>query len=223
MYPNCLNYYNTEDFNKMKYENKMKVFGQGIVNVKPDTAELIISIITEGKELEIAQKRNTQISEQVIENVESQGVLQKDIQTQNYSINMQYDYIEGKQVFRGYIITNTLKIMVRDINNVGKVIDAAVEGGANTINNISFTVSDAAKYYNIALKLAIKDSQNKALAIADKLNVNINIVPVQIVEQVSNVATPLMTASFKAAAAPPIEAGENKIVANIEAVFNYYK
>lgn len=223
MYPNYFNY-NTEEYRKLSDENKLKVFGQGVVNVKPDMAEVIIGVITEGIKLEAAQAENAKITEQVIENIKKQGVGQKDIQTQSYSINMKYDYIDGKQVFSGYVVSNSLKVLVRDINNVGEVIDAAVEGGANAINNISFIVSDTSKYYNLALKLAVKDAQNKAMTIADKLNININIVPVQIVEQPGTAAVPLMTASYKtAAAAPPIEAGDNKIIANIEAVFVYYE
>lgn len=224
MFPNYMNYYNAEEFKKMKYANKLKVFGSGAVNVKPDMAEVIISVITEDKELEAAQKLNAKITEQVIENIMKQGVSKKDIQTQSYSINMKYDYIDGKQIFRGYIVTNSLKVIIRDVNSVGKVIDAAVQGGANSINNISFIVSEPSKYYNLALKLAIKDSQSKAMAIAEKLNVSISEVPIQIVELSSNVVTPLMTAGLKASTtATPIEAGENKIIANIEAVFSYYE
>lgn len=224
MFPNYMNYYNAEEFKKMKYPNKLKVFGSGAVNVKPDMAEVVISVITEDKELEAAQNLNAEITEQVIENIMKQGVSQKDIQTQSYSINMKYDYIDSKQVFRGYIVTNSLKVIIRDINSVGKVIDAAVQGGANSINNISFIVSEPSKYYNLALKLAIKDSQSKAMAISEKLNVSISEVPIQIIELSSNVVTPLMTSSLKASAtATPIEAGENKIIANIEAVFSYYE
>jgi uncharacterized protein YggE len=223
MYPNYFNY-NAENYKSLSDKKKLKVFGQGIVNVKPDMAEVVIGVVTEALKLEAAQAENAKITEQVIENIKKQGVAPKDIQTQNYSINMKYDYVEGKQVFKGYVVNNSLKVLIRNINNVGNVIDSAVEGGANSINNINFIVSDTSRYYNLALKLAVKDAQNKAMTIADKLNVNISIIPIQIVEQPSTAAVPLMTASYKTAAAvPPIEAGENKIAANIEAVFSYYE
>lgn len=107
---------------------------------------MVIGIITENVQLEIAQQENVKITEQVLANIKSMGVSSKDIQTQNYSINIIYDYIDGKQVFRGYKVTNYLKVLIRDINAVGEVIDAAVKGGANAINNVSFIVSDTARY-----------------------------------------------------------------------------
>lgn len=222
MFPNYSSDGNWGGIESLKYRNRLKVFGQGIVNVKPDMTEVVIGVITENAQLELAQKENARITQQVLYNIKSMGVASKDIQTQNYSINTKYDYIDGKQIFRGYTVTNNLRVLIRDINTVGEVIDAAVKGGANAVNNISFIVSDTSRYYNEALRLAINDAQNKAMAMASKLKVNINMVPIQIVEQRGSTITPLTT-SFKAtAAATPIEAGENKIVANIEAIFIYY-
>lgn len=200
---------------------RLKVFGEGIVNVRPDMAEVVVGIITENAKLEVAQKENANITQQVLENIKSMGVASKDIQTQNYSINVKYDYIDGKQVFRSYEVSNYLKVLIRDIKTSGAVIDAAVKGGANSINNISFIVSDPSRYYSEALKLAVNDAQNKALAIAYKLRVNINIVPIQIVEQTGTAISPLKTSFKTAESATQIEVGENKIIAKIEAIFTY--
>lgn len=221
MYPEHFNYCRGEGLREVMYGNKLKVLGQGIVNVKPDMAEVIIGIITESIQLEIAQKENANITQRVLENIKNTGVAPKDIQTRNYSINVKYDYIDGKQVFRGYIVSNYLKVVIRDINKVGEVIDAAVKGGANAINNVNLIVSDTTRYYNEALALAVKNAQNKALQIASTLKVNINLVPIQIVEQGSNIIPPLASSFKTAAAVTPIEAGENKIIANIEGIFVY--
>jgi uncharacterized protein len=221
MYPTHINYCNNEGLEYQIYRNKLEVLGQGIVKVKPDMAEVVIGIITESTQLEIAQKENTMQTQKVLDNIKVMGIPPEDIQTQNYSINIKYDYIDGKQVFRGYTVSNYFNVLIRDISIVGQVIDAAVNGGANAVNNVRFIVSNISIYYNEALKLAVKDTQNKAMAIASKLKVNINMVPIQIKERGSNPISPLTT-SFKASAVvTPIEAGENKIIANIEVVFIY--
>lgn len=221
MFPKHFNYCNGEELEYQVCGNRLKVFGQGTVYAKPDIAEVGIGIMTENVELEIAQKENAKITEQVLDNIKSKGVASKDIQTENYYINVKYDYIDGKQVFRGYIVSNYFKVIIRDINTVGEVIDAAVKGGANIVNNVSFIVSDTSSYYSEALRLAINNAQKKAITIANKLKVNINMVPIQIIEQGSNTITPLV-ASFKASATvTPIETGENKIIANIEVIFEY--
>lgn len=214
--------YNLRGEESVKNPNRLKVFGDGIVNAKPDKAEIEIGVITENKQLELAQKENAKITQQVIDSIKNMGVLEKDIQTKNYNIRTKYDYIDGKQEFRGYEITNYLKVVVQNINDVGKIIDTSVKNGANTVDNINFIVSDRSKYYNEALKLAIEDAQNKALVIGNKLKVKVNIVPIQITEKGIGRENSLTAITFKATdGSTPIEAGENKITAAIEAIFIY--
>lgn len=216
------NYYNRADLDVSKSDNKLKVYGQGIINVKPNAAEAVIGFITEEKELEIAQERNAKTTQQVIDSIKSMGVLSKDMQTQNYNIIAKYDYVDGKQVFRGYEVSNYLKIFITSINDIGEIIDTAVKNGANTVNGINLIVSDSSMYYNEALKLAVDDAQDKAVVMANKLKVKLNIIPIQIDERGRNNTSPVTTVTFKSADGNiPIEAGENKIIANIEAVFIY--
>lgn len=217
------NYLNGGETEGCRVYKKLKVFGEGSVSVKPDIAQISIGVTTEDKQLETAQQENARITQQVIDVIKSMGVTSKDIQTQVYDIQPQYDYIEGRQVFRGYRVINILKVVVRDLEKVGVIIDAAVKAGANTVNNISFTVSDQRRYYEQALRLAIEDAQKKAFAVGDKLKVRINPVPVNITEQSVNVGIPFSPMVLKASteAATPIEAGENEIMARIEAIFIY--
>jgi len=150
------------------------------------------------------------------------GVLPKYIQTKTYNIRPNYDYIDGRQVFRGYEVSNYLKILISNINFAGEIIDTAVKNGANTVSGINFIVSDQTNYYYEALNLAVEDAQNKASVMANKLNVKLNIIPIEINEQDKG-SIPLLTAmTLKSVnGATPIETGENKITADIEALFVY--
>jgi len=214
--------YNLDDYDNTKYGNKLKVFGKGIISVKPDVAEVVLGVITENIQLEVAQEENAKIMKQVINSIEEIGVLPKYIQTQNYNIRPIYDYINGRQVFRGYEVSNNLKVVINDINSVGEIIDTAVKTGANTVSGINFIVSEQTKYYYEALRLATTDAQNKASVMANKLKAKLNIIPVEIKEQDKGTVTPLGVMTFKSVSgATPIEAGENEITADIEAVFVY--
>jgi uncharacterized protein YggE len=214
--------YNLDDYDSAKYGNKLKVFGKGILSVKPDVAEVVLGIITENIQLEVAQQENANITQQVINSIEEIGVLPKNIQTQNYSIRSNYDYINGKQIFRGYEVSNNLKVIITNINSAGEIIDTAVKNGANNVSGINFIVSDQTKYYYEALRLATTDAQNKASVIANKLSVRLNIIPIQINEIDKGTITPLGVMTLKqASGSTPIEAGENTITADIEAVFIY--
>lgn len=211
-----------DDYISGKNHSRLKVFGKGSINVKPDAAEVGIGVITENIQLEAAQEENAKITTQVINSIKAIGVLPKYIQTQNYNIRPTYDYIEGKQVFRGYEVSNNLKILIRNIDLVGEIIDIAVKNGANTVSGISLIVSDQTKYYYEALRLAIVDTQKKASVMANELNVNLNVIPIQIIEQDKGNITPITGITFKyESGATPIEAGENKVTADIEAIFIY--
>ena len=214
--------YNLNDYSYMSSTNKLKILGKGEVYVKPDMAEVIIGFTTENLQLEIAQEENAKIMTGVINSIMELGVLPKDIQTLDYNIRANYDYSEGKQIFRGYEVVNNLKITVTDINSIGQIIDTAVRSGANNVRGMNFIVSDESVHYYEALGLAIEDAQNKGIIIANKLDVQLNITPIQITEKFTQNIVPLQTMIFKAAnASTPIEAGKNRISAEIEVVFLY--
>lgn len=205
-----------------KATNRFKVLGKGTVSVRPDVAEVVIGVTTENLQLQEAQEENAKKVQQIIDGVKGIGVLPRHIQTERFSIRPSYDYIDGKQIFRGYEVSNSLKILIKDLSSVGEIIDTSVKNGANNISGIGFSVSDITKYYYEALRLAVEDAQNKASIMANKLKVKLNNTPIEINEQDKGTIAPLTVAAFKSIAEnTPIEAGENKITADIEAVFIY--
>lgn len=205
-----------------RYYNELKAFGEGTVSVRTDAADVTIGVITENKNLEAAQSENSKITKQVIDGIKDSGVASKDIQTQGYNISPKYDYSDGKQVFRGYEVANITRVHVRDINAIGKIIDTAVKNGANNIGNITLSVSNPEKYYNEALSLAIEDAQSKAITVANKLKVSLNLIPIKIIEQEKSNVVNLKVMTYKVSGdSTTIEAGENKIIANIEVIFVY--
>lgn len=222
MYTQGVDYKYTCEAENSINKGRLQVFGQGSVNAVPDKAQISIGVITENEQLETAQKENAGKTQQVIDSIRTIGVPSKNLQTKNYSIVPKYDYVEGRQIFRGYTVTNELNVIIDNMDTVGQIIDAAVKAGANSVNNITFLVSDTSKYYNEALKLALKDAQSKAIVIASRLKIKLNIIPAKITEQGSSTILPVMMSLKASQTVTPIEAGENKIIANIVALF-YYK
>lgn len=201
---------------------KLKVAGTGKINVKPDMAVVVLGVSTENKELELAQKENAKIIKKITDALKKTGVSSEDIQTQSYTISPQYDYVDGKQIFRNYKVVHTLKITIEDIDQVGEIIDTAVKKGANIVNNISFTLSDPSKYYQIALTAAIDDALKKAMTIGKKLNVDVSKTPLYIVEKNYQYASPVEYSLAKGAEmTTPIQVGQIHVIAEIEAVFHY--
>lgn len=214
------NYYSPRQHNFEK--GRMRLNGLGVLKVEPDIAIVTLGVITEDKNLEKAQKENAIRTNRVIEGLKDIGINEEDISTLSYNIEPQYDFVEGRQKFRGYKVSNILNVKVKDINKVGEVVDKAVQSGANSVSNIKFTAENIDSYYNKALKLAIRDVVLKAVEVSNKLNVQLNKTPLNIVEK-SLVEVGESTISVKAySAATPIVPGEMNVVARIEAVFCYY-
>lgn len=141
----------------------------------------------------------------------------------NIFISPEYDYVDGKQVFRGYRVVNSFKVIFRDLNMIGKTIDAAVASDINVVNNITFTVENTEKLYNQALKIAVKNAQGKANELGEALNIIVNKIPVKITEERQEVRLIGKQALYTA----PIEGttikeGEIEISASVKVIFNYF-
>jgi len=201
---------------------KLKVEGTGSVKVQPDMAVVTLGAVTENMQLKTAQEENATRINGIIETLNRMGISPEDIQTQAYAITPQYDYVEGKQVFRGYRVVHTLEVIIRDMDRIGEIIDEAVQNGANQVSGIRFTVSDPPRYYRQALEAAVDDALVKARTLGGKLNITVSPVPVRIIEEVYQAGGPIVPYSLQMAeAATQIQTGRIEITARIDAVFAY--
>lgn len=200
----------------------MKVYGKGSLKVMPDIVNITIGVVTEDKQLQTAQRTNAEKMKQVIETIKSFGIEDNQIQTITYSINPVYDYVDGKEIFRSYRVTNIVKVNMKNLERVGEIIDSAVTAGANYVGDIEFTTSDPEKYYKRALMIAIRDAVEKAIVVGETLGVSVYKIPVSIKEQTQGFALVMQKVQVASLqASTPIEAGELEITASVEAEFAY--
>ncbi|WP_181833213.1 SIMPL domain-containing protein [Bacillus taeanensis] len=209
-----------------KENHTIKVTGKSILSAKPDQAVLSLGIVTEDMEVQTAQKQNALISNQVINALHNMGIEEDEIETESYTIEQMYDYPNGEKVFRGYKVKHMLKVTVKDLSRVGEIIDAAAQNGANVINQVEFEVSDRNYYYQEALKQASLNARKKAETIANSLGLTINRIPLWVVEEsvqfeTPRYPTPVLYAAAPAEAATPIQEGDIKITASVQAMFEY--
>lgn len=199
------------------------VVGNGTVAFQPNYVQLQLEVNTEGKNVSEAQQVNANIMNKVIQSILELNIPREDIQTVAYNIMPNYDYVEGKQVFRGYEVTNAIIVKVADTSQVGTVIDTAVQNGANRVSAIQFKVENSNPYYQQALRLALQNAQTKAETIAEKMKLELYPHPIEIVEE-SVVAQPVLYKSVAMAEqnfTTPIEQGQITISATVRVKFQY--
>lgn len=197
------------------------VSGMGRVRVKPNVANATIGIEVVATSLaEASAQANSKMSA-VIEKIKSMGVADKDIQTTNYSVNPITQPSRQGETPRitGYRINNQVSVTVRKLDDLGKILDAAVAAGANSIYGISFSVDDPKPHQEQARAAAVKEAQDKAATLAKAGNVTLG----KIVWMNEGVAQPrpLLRAATSLAVAEsvPIETGELEIVVSVEVRF----
>jgi uncharacterized protein YggE len=97
------------------------------------------------------------------------GVDEDDIQTQYFSIDQVTRWDDDEPVVIGYRVTNMVTAKIRDMDNIGAIIDAVAEAGGDYIrvNNIAFSVEDPSEYYEEARAEAMADAKDKAEQLAD--------------------------------------------------------
>ncbi|MDF2523794.1 MAG: hypothetical protein K0R31_1435 [Clostridiales bacterium] len=204
-----------------RWAGKLKLEGRGSIQAEPDIATVVLGVTSENMQLKAAQEENARKVTNVLNTLKALGIANSDIQTRTYQAEPIYDYIEGKQVFRGYRVLHSLEITIKDIERTGEVIDRAVESGANIINSISFTISDTTSMYQQALNAAIDDAKAKAISVARKLNIAISQVPVQIIEQSLPPEGPIPYTVQAVQAQTPIQPGQIEITAQVEVIYYY--
>ena len=147
---------------------RIQVTGTGSVFGKPDLILVNMGVSAERKSVEEARDEAALVMQKVLDSLKENGVAEEDIQTRRFTIHPQYDYIERKQVLRGYLVTNMVSVKVRDIDSVGEIIDDAVTAGGDLlrVQSITFTIDDPKELQSKARIEAMKDARDKAETLA---------------------------------------------------------
>lgn len=141
------------------------------VDVAPDTATIGAGVTTEAPTATEALRQNSAEMQKVIDRIKALGVAEKDIQTTGINLNARYDYDQQsqRQVFRGYQASNRVSVILRKIDDTGRVLDALVEAGANDLSGPNFSIDDDTAAKDAARKRAVARAEAQAKAYAAML------------------------------------------------------
>jgi uncharacterized protein len=91
-----------------------------------------------------------------------------DIQTASFNVSILRNYSENVDptAVTGFEITNQLRVTVRDINQLGELLEPAVNAGTNSIYGVNFYVDDRTAAVSEARVEAVKDARTNAEELA---------------------------------------------------------
>ncbi len=206
-------------------DEKITVSGTATVKLEPDMVMITLGVSATNEDVLSAQQEVNAVMNQVIEVLTNDmAIPTEDIATTEYRINESYEYnsLKGRSEKIGYSATALLSICVRDIDQAGNVIDAAMKTGANQLNGVEFMSSDQRDARDQALTLAVQDGMRKAKVIAAAAGISLPVVPSSIEEAsmstygaVSNSTYMMMEATADSAAGTTLQAGMLSVTAKV--------
>lgn len=202
----------------------MTISATGVAAGKPDVATVNVGVLTQAETADDALNKNNQDMSKLFATLAKVEVAKKDIQTSQFSINPNYaksvssSYnTRGKIV--GYTVTNQVRIMVRDLDRLGSILDQLSKSGANQMHGISFGFSNPQPLQDKASIAAIHEARRKAELYAVAADVTLGAV-LSINEQYGRAPQGMQKmAMMESGSSVPIAIGESQITAGVSIIF----
>ena len=121
-----------------------------------------------------AQNRANGVMQNFLQSLEDIGISKQHVQTSRIMLTDIEDPRTGQKVNPpSYQAAIALSVRLSDLDLAGKVIDAGISSGVNTIDGVDFRLRNERPYQLKAYKEAVADARSKADAIAEALGMTI--------------------------------------------------
>jgi uncharacterized protein YggE len=201
----------------------LTVTGQGIEKIPTTLTQVQLGVEIQGKTAAEVQVEVQKRTSAVVDFLRSRNVEQ--LQTTGIGLQPNYDYSNNQRRLIGYIGTNTVSFRLKT-EQIGNLLDEAVQVGATRIDGVNFMATEAAiaEAQKEALRQATLDAQQQSDAVLKTLNFTPNeVVSIQI-----GGATPPQPKFFNvqqsrqaADVSTPIIGGEQTVQASVTLQISY--
>ncbi len=145
----------------------VSVHAEGEIQVAPDMYTLNLSIERTDKVTAAAKREVDGVSDKVIALARKAGIADKDITASQVVISPDYDYENGKQIYKGTRVNRSIHLILRDIANYPQLVDGLAQTGLTRLQGIQPGRSDAEALTRKALAQAVAKAEADATALAE--------------------------------------------------------
>jgi uncharacterized protein YggE len=186
--------------------------GTATISVNPDQAQLSVGVVTQGSTAQEAGQLNASQSTTMQSALKAVLGLNGTIQTVGYSIYPRYSNGNTPTII-GYTASNTVQVTTNNLGNVGALIDAANQAGANNVSGVTFGLQNPDPTLQQALTAATKQALGHTAAIASGLGLRTGAV---LSASQSSSSTPIIVgAAPPTASSTPIQTGTVGVSATV--------
>jgi uncharacterized protein YggE len=145
--------------------------GEAVVKAAPDQAWATVAVDTRDAKAPEARRLSAVAMTSVMAALKAAGLPADAIKTIGFSLNPDYEYVNGRQRMRGFVVSNQVQVRIDDVAKVADVLDAVgglalATSSALTIANLRFDIKDRAQLERTALRQAVEDAMDNVKAMA---------------------------------------------------------
>jgi hypothetical protein len=145
----------------------MHTTGTAVIRVQPDKVTLRLGVQTFGATPREAQAKNARIVETVLKAIRGEDVPASDIATDYFALRPEYeDWLHGERKVVGYWADNAVLVTLRQVDKLSDVLATALEAGATTVDDVTFTTTRLRELRDQARAMAVKAAMEKARDLA---------------------------------------------------------
>lgn len=203
----------------------MALRGTGESRGVPDQLSFRLAVTAKTDDVTTALDEASRTMRRVLGALGREGVGRRDVQTTGLSVRPDYDYSSsGPPVLTGYVATQSVAVLVRELRDSGAVIAAATVAGGNAVrvSGVGLRIGDRDALLARAREAAVAQARDKAEQYAAATGQTLG--PVLSVREVharggGPVPLSYRSATLDAAAAVPIRAGSKDLEVTVAVVW----
>ncbi len=172
----------------------IQVSGSGEVELTADIASFSIQVSELGKTTKEAQALANEKMSSILKTLRAQDIEDKDIKTTALNLRPSYKWIDNTQTLEGQVASQSLTVIMRDLPNLGLLIDNLGDISGISLNSVRLDKEDKSAALEEARQKAVAAALAKAEIYATSTNMEVG-EPITISE--SSVATPYEPRAMK--------------------------
>lgn len=198
---------------------RITVQGEGQAASVPDMATMSVGVSARDDAAEVAMEQAAVAMAGVRTRLTEIGIARRDMQTGVLSLQPRPDRDSGE--VDGFEARNVLEVTVRDLDLLGKALDAALAEGVNELHGLRFGLADLGPITEEARRAAVDDARARAELYADAAGVALGRMIRLRDEPVADQPQPMLRMESAVGVGDSLSEGEVTVTARVTADFGF--
>ena len=155
--------------NAQQVTRTIAVAGEGRVSKTPDLFHFSVAVAEQGLHVSKLNQSVSKTSKRIVTLLLEQGIPEKDIQALHVQLEPWYEYQNNRRTQKGFRLSRTINVKVRQVAKFDKLIDRVLKTGASGVDGFRYSLSQPRSSYLDALDLAVVDAKFRAERLASSM------------------------------------------------------